>query len=129
MSLGKAENVGKIRSEFLRREAAEAPSEPHVVIVELNLPSPKASAPPPPMNVGSAKRRIVAAVEVGSGDTKKKVSDARKMIEKIIGHKTDAFFPSSSAFVVSATGEQLRSLANLDLVSAIWPNDLTKSTL
>jgi hypothetical protein len=114
--------LGKIRSDFLRRETVEAHSKPHTVIVELSLPHAKAELSPAP-GIGFDKRRVVTGVKDGAEETKRHVSKARKSIEKILGHKTEAFFPSSSAFVVSATGEQLRELVNLDLVSAIWPND------
>ncbi|HKS60765.1 MAG TPA: hypothetical protein VJT13_03645 [Xanthobacteraceae bacterium] len=120
---GKEVELEKIQSDFLRRETAEAHSEPHTVIVELSLPHPKVQVSRAP-DGGLAKRAFLADMGGNPEETKRYVSQVRKSLEKIIGHKTDAFFPSSSAFVVSATGEQLRAIANLDHVSAIWPNDL-----
>jgi hypothetical protein len=125
MPPGKTEDaeLGKIRSDFLRQETANARAEPHTVVVELNLPHPKVEFSRSSMGIGSAKQRIARGVDDSPEETKRHVAMAQKSIEKIIGHKADAFFPSSSAFVVTATGEQLRELANLDLVSAIWPNE------
>lgn len=117
-------DLAKIRSAFLRHETSTPRSKPHTVVVELSLPHPEVKVSAPPKGSGPAARRVVASSGPPTDETRRQVTKARKLIEKIIGQKTEAFFPSSSAFVVSATGDQIRKLANLDLVSAIWPNDL-----
>jgi hypothetical protein len=125
---GPATALDKIRSEQLRREAATTPSESHVVVVELNLPRPKIEK----IEVigrnqvpGREARFRVAPDASDSAEAESRVSKAREAIEKIIGKPPEQFFPSSGAFVVTATGKQLQELVKLPDVAAIWPNTRT----
>jgi hypothetical protein len=121
---GPATALEKIRSEQLRREAVNTRSESHVVVVEVSLPRPKVevirSNEP-----GSGARLRVAQDASDSAEAENRVARARKAIEKITGRPPEQFFPSSSAFVVTATGMQLQQLVKLPDVAAIWPNTRT----
>jgi hypothetical protein len=119
-----AEALRKIRSENLRQQALETRSEPHVVIVELDLPHPVLKLlPGRDDRRGIGARWEIQSDSTAAGVADQQVAEMRKAIKKITGKAPEQFFPSSGAFVVTATGKQLQELACLPSVSAIWPND------
>lgn len=118
----------KIRSEYLRREATQTHAKPHVVILEVDLPQPKIKVSRAASGIDAKRLRVVSADSPDSSKIEERVAETRRSIEKILGKPPDQFFSSSGAFVVTATGEQLRKLARLPSVSAIWPNDRREAT-
>jgi hypothetical protein len=122
---GPATVLDKIRSEELRREAVKTRPESHVVVVELNLPRPKVEVIRSNQEPGSGARFSVAPNASDSAEAESRISRTRKAIEEIIGRPPEQFFPSSGAFVVTATGKQLQQLVKLPDVAAIWPNTRT----
>jgi hypothetical protein len=119
----------KIRSEDLRQAAAETKSKPHVVIVEVAIPRPQVDvlSPGGQGETGAARFRISS--KVTKSDEVRPLAETRRAIEKILGRPAERFFSSSGAFVVTATGEQIRHLADLPQVRAIWPNETFHSRL
>jgi hypothetical protein len=119
---GPAASLDKIRSDKLRQDAAETPSESHVVLVELDVPQPHLEVMPSEHGLAGRKRFRLsspAGTDKTAGDGLAKM---QQQIENIIGRKPEQFFASSGTFVLSATGKQLQGLANLPFVTAIWPN-------
>jgi len=116
-----AAGLDKIRSDELRHEAETTRSQPHVVVVELDLPQPKvqvmSSSREPGRGTGF---RISEPSDAKASDNR--VAKTRHAIEQIIGKPPEQFFPSSGSFVVTATGKQLQQLVELPYVAAIWPN-------
>jgi hypothetical protein len=123
-----ADAMKKIRSDNLRQEAIETRSEPHVVIVEINIPHPKIVPLPSDADRGGVGTRFkIESAPSATNDADRRVAETRKAIQKITGNAPERFFSSSGAFVVTATGNQLRQLACLPSVSAIWPNEPPRS--
>jgi hypothetical protein len=118
----------KIRSEGLRQAAAETKSKSHVVIVEVAVPGAKMDVLPPDRRSGSSAARFRFPSKTVKSDVDR-VAETRRAIEKILGRPPERFFSSSGAFVVTATGEQIRHLADLPQVRAIWPNETFQSRL
>ncbi len=119
---GPAAALDKIRSEQLRQEAVKTQSEPHVVVVELNLPQPKVQIAPSSREPGIGTGFSISADPSDSSVSESRVAKTRHAIERIIGRPPERFFPSSGSFVVTATGKQLQQLVTLPYVAAIWPN-------
>jgi hypothetical protein len=115
--------IEKVRSADLRSDVASARSEPRVVIVELDIPKARVEVIRPEQRdaFGRTRFRLGAATPAG-GAVERRITDARREIERIIGRPADRFFRSSNSFVVEANGEQIGRLAELPSVAAIWPN-------
>jgi hypothetical protein len=114
--------LDKIRSDELRREAVTTRSQPHVVVVELNLPQPKVEVMPSSREPGRGTGFSISTEPSDSTVSESRVAKTRHAIEQIIGRPPERFFPSSGSFVVTATGKQLQQLVELPYVAAIWPN-------
>jgi hypothetical protein len=109
----------KLRSDGLKRAVLDVSSNPQTVIVELALPLPRVVVSPRGSNV---MRRPAAVESVSAHELETRVSEALRAIAQV-GVEAGPFIPSAHALVVDATGRQLRSLAELPAVRAIWPNE------
>lgn len=111
------EAMDKFRSENLREDALRSASLPQTVLVEVGVPLPQVGLA---TRSGITQSRPVFRVTGGSrpGD----VDNVRRQLEEALGHKTERYLPSSRAFVVEATGQQLLQIAEVPSVVAIWPN-------
>jgi hypothetical protein len=115
--------MAKLRAEDLRDEVEQGSSTKQMVIVELALSSGQVEALPIDLYDRTGRVRFkVRSAPPGIVDTEGKIKDVRQAIESIVGRPTDTFFRSSGSLVVEATGEQMRRIAELPSVSAIWPN-------
>jgi hypothetical protein len=118
-----ADPLEKIRSQELRREAREAGITPHTVVIEIDLPQPQVDLDLERTTFGAPRFRLTES-EADPAEVERQISKARRLIERIIGRPTTNFLPSSGSFIVKASGEQLRKIARLSSVLAIWPNSL-----
>ncbi len=115
--------IEKVRSEELRREMASAASEPRVVVVELDLPKGRVEAVPhDSRDVFGRVRFRVGTMPPSGATTEQRIDETRRAIEEITGRPADRFFRSSGSFVIEANGRQIRRVAELPSVAAIWPN-------
>jgi hypothetical protein len=113
----------KVQSADLRNDVASARSTPRVVIVELDLPKARVEVIRPEQQDAFATARFRLGAATPAGDAvERRIADARREIERIIGRPADRFFRSASSFIVEANGEQIGRLAELPSVAAIWPN-------
>ncbi len=113
----------KIQSQDLKRDAAQAGSQPHTVIVELDIPMGKIEAAIPKSRTYPGPPKLsIAPPPTSPDEIERRVSETATAIEKITGKAPETFFSTSGSFVVVANGEQLRSIATLSWVAAIWPN-------
>ncbi|WP_375461354.1 hypothetical protein [uncultured Enterovirga sp.] len=122
---GVATELGKIRSEQLRDEAASGTmAGPHTVILEIDVPGPSLEVLSPRlgMGFGTPAFRIGPAADDKPADAERVVHRVGGEIERIIGRTPETFLASSGTFVVDATGPQLRELAKIPAITAIWPN-------
>jgi hypothetical protein len=115
--------IEKIRSEELRTKAMAGDSRPSIVIVELDLPQPKIEAisPSERTSIGRPSFRFSQTADE-SADITHRVAQSSSDIERIIGKPPERFLATSGTFIVEANGEQIRNIAKLPTVSAIWPN-------
>ena len=111
----------KIRSEPLRAEARTAGRDPHVVLVELDLPCAQLGVERNGEG-GPLRLRFLGAAPPRA-ETDARVAEAARAMARILGHDPGRFIAAAGAFVVEASGDQLRRIASLPLVGAIWPND------
>jgi hypothetical protein len=113
----------KFRSEDLKHEAATGNSNMQAVVVELDLPRGQVMAVPRAQHdiVGGVRFRLGTSTPSGEG-VENRINDTRRAIETIVGRSVDRFFQSSGSLVIEANGEQLRRIAELPYVAAIWPN-------
>jgi hypothetical protein len=113
------DNLNKLRSDDLRQRVLSADPESQTVIVEVNIPLPALQVAKSRLGERS---RIGLAPKEGGGDDVKSIK--RKM-KKIFG-AVPRFLPSSRSFIVDATGDQLRKVAELPEVLAVWPNTVRR---
>jgi hypothetical protein len=111
----------KIRSEPLRAEARSAGTDPHIVLVELDLPCQQMGVER--RGEGGALRLRFLGSAPPAGEADARVVEAARAMAGILGHDPGRFIAAAGAFVVEASGQQLCQIASLPLVGAIWPND------
>ncbi|MBX9909053.1 MAG: hypothetical protein K2Z25_10100 [Beijerinckiaceae bacterium] len=110
--------LDKIKSDDLREDALHSAPSSHTVLVEVGLPLP---------TIERSSREAVtfgrSGLRVGGGaPSSESVDQARHELEQALGHQTQRYLPSSRSFVVEATGRELRRIAEVPAVVAIWPN-------
>ncbi len=115
--------IRKIQGEDLKRQVIASTPRTQTVIVELALPQMKLerSLPYTRTEWGRPNLRFKAS-EVSQVDIETDIAKAKMEIEHIIGRPAEAVLPSSGTVVVVADGTQIRSIAGLPSVAAIWPN-------
>jgi hypothetical protein len=110
----------KIRSEKLREKVEQIDSRSSTVVVELNPSSGERIK----LKRGAHGEWRPSRIDRLSGeDPQAQAARAVREIEQITGRPPVNFFGSSHTVVVEATGQQLRRIAQLPEVAAIWPND------
>src|SRR5688500_9288962 len=89
----------KIRSEDLRDQAVTADPQPHVVIVELDLPHPEVDTILPDKRAPSGRFqfRFNPASE-NTSEIDRRVTESSREIEKIVGKPPERFFSTSQSF-------------------------------
>lgn len=116
---GTERSLQKIRSHDLREEARTASLHSETVIVELEVPATQiAFAELPHFGAGRMRPMIVSPTSSGD-ETVRAVRDA---LENVLGRSPGRYLASSHAFILDMTGEQLRQVAQIPEVRAIWPN-------
>ncbi|MBP1805211.1 hypothetical protein [Rubellimicrobium aerolatum] len=118
--------LDKIRSEALRRDAAAADPAIHVVLVEIALPPARLEVARPSAP-GRPALRVAPEAGFGTGPETGGLPAAdlhpiREAVEAALGHAAERYLRSARAFVVRASGPELRRLAEVPAVRAIWPN-------
>lgn len=109
----------KIRSEELREQARTASSEAETVIIEVDVPPHQIGAAAMP-HYGS--ERIRPMIFPPTFDHTEIVQAAREALADVIGRSPGRYLASSHAFILDVTGEQLKQVAAIPEVRAIWPN-------
>ena len=113
----------KIRSQALRREALSDGGPTVVVVVEVDLPHATIDVVPPGTGeVSGASGYRFLASEPDPEQVDRRVNDARAGIQSITGKRPETYLASSGTFVIEANGEQIRHIAELPSVAAIWAN-------
>jgi hypothetical protein len=114
-----AEALDKIRSSELRRDALSGDGAVHTVLIEIEVPSPPQvmGSDRPSLTPGRPSWRIV-----GGAESESQVRATREAIEHALGRAAERYLPSAHAFVVKATGRELRKITDIPCVLAIWPN-------
>ena len=111
------DDLDKIRSDELRSAADAGGAEVHTVIVELNVPLPRISSSKP------SPGRPSNPIRFEDGEPNGVDANAiREEIAKGVRRPVGRYMATSRAMVVDATGRELREIARLPGVSAIWPN-------
>ena len=112
------DTLDKIRSTELREEVLAADDVLRTVLVEIDVARPRMERTSrPSLTPGRASLRIVAG---NAGEAQER--QVRQAIEAALGRATERYLASAHAFVVKATGRELRAVAELPAVLAIWPN-------
>lgn len=117
--------LAKLRS-GLEADVLRGRRDAQTVIVELDLPLPRIAlaAKRSGLTVGYRPLRIEAA------EGRPEIVDAvRRDLARVLGSATAQYLSSSNAFIVDATGPQLREIAHIDGVKAIWPNTRRERSL
>ena len=117
----------KIRSEPLRDQARAESVELQVVLVELDLPCPQLGTERG--GPGQALRLRFLGSAPSAGELEARIAEARRELAGILGQQPERYIDAASAFVVQARGDQLRRIACLPIVGAIWPNDRVRPPL
>lgn len=112
----------KIRSDDLRNEAVAEASEPHTVIVELNLPMPQLEMAPSIGIAARGKPRFRFGSAESDSDHGYQIAASKADIATITGKSPINYLASAGSFVVTANGAQIGRIACMSSVSAIWPN-------
>jgi hypothetical protein len=118
-----APELAKLSSEELRRSAIEGSEQAVDVIVELDLP---------PRQVelkwydrGNTRVRLPSSVaEEGPAErdlVEDRVAATRNFLTQVLGQKP-RFLATARAFIVRATGAQLREIAASGLIKTVHPN-------
>lgn len=109
----------KVPEAALRERIAAGGAERHTVIVEVEAPSPRVALRTDPR---SGRRRFVPQPD-DTGDTAaaKAAAVLGALIETLTGERPP-YLSAARAFVVEATADQLRALADSPLVRGIAPN-------
>lgn len=110
--------LDKIRSDLLREDALHEENSAHTVLVEVGVPLPTVQrAKSSSITIGRPRLRVSSPQDDAAG-----IEAAKRAVEQALGHKAERYLPSSRTFVVEATGRELRRIAELPSVVAIWPN-------
>lgn len=116
MSLPK-DVLAKIKSEELREAAQAADRVPHIVIVEIDLPHPTMALSERPSLSGRPVMKLNEPHEQPAT-----LAHVRRAMKDALGHEPGTYLPSSRAFIIEATGDQIGRVAAIPDVLAIWPN-------
>jgi len=114
---GVADPMSKIRSASLQARAAAGDGDTVVVVVEIGPPP--QSRPTPKREAGSP---ILGAFEFTGESDEALILGAKQDIEQLGGAVTTVLKWSSS-LVVEIPAKQLMQVADLDAVTAVWPNE------
>ena len=109
----------KIRSEDLRDIARDESSERQTIIVELDLPVPQIIPPSRFRSLAGDRQMFMSASKKDDSDAI--IDKARRRLTEMLGREPK-FLRSSHSFIVDADGAQIREIAELPSVHAIWPN-------
>ena len=123
MNDGSTAVLTKIRSEDLRAAVAAGEPERASVIVEIDVPHPTVETVSPQTPDGGRRAKFrLTSPEPDPAETERRIAETLREVESILGRAPESYFSTSGSFVVEATGEQLRRIATLPFVTAIWPN-------
>lgn len=110
--------LAKIRSDRLRTEAENADRTPHTVIVEVDVPLPAVEMSSREAVTSGRKllRFSKPAVDANL------LQGIKRALAEALGHEPKTYLASSRSFIVEATGDEMRRVAQIPNVLAIWPN-------
>ena len=117
----------KIRSESLREDARSESPSPRTVIVEVDVPVPRVAAAPAGRGgrgTFSHKRRF--RLVAPDADLDDGIAAVRQALADVVGGPAGRYLPTSNAFIVDMTGKQLRQIAAMPMVRAIYPNTVRR---
>ena len=116
-------DLAKLPNEDLRRVAVEGGDDAVDVIVELDLPSQRVEFRKRDHEHSHAflPSRIADELSEQRDLIEDRIARTRKFLTAILGQEP-CFLSTARAFVVRATGEQLRQIASSPLVKAVRPN-------
>ncbi len=114
----------KLPDSALRQIIEQGTGEPVSVIVELNLPPQRVALENNNLSRGAhayAVRKVVEETSDQQRENALKIRQTRKFLKSLLG-KDPHWLDSARAFVVQATPEQLREMADFPLTRTIRPN-------
>jgi len=125
MDIDDTASLAKLRS-GLEADVRRGRRDAQTVIVELDIPPPRVALAPKRtgLTLGYRPMRIEA------GESRPDVVESvRDGLTRVLGSASSHYLSAAQAFVVDATGPQLREIAHIDGVKAIWPNTRRERTL
>jgi hypothetical protein len=125
MDIDDMASLGKLRS-GLEADVRRGRRDAQTVIVELDIPPPRLTLAPRATGVTLGHRPMRVEASPNSPEI---VEAVQGELARLLGNGTSRYLSSAQAFIVEATGPQLREIAHIEGVKAIWPNTRRERTL